>query len=129
MFNIFKKAKPVQNGPDFSGVDSVDKARDLAARGELERMMLLPEAFGGDDAPHNVVYVPIGFSDIKAGTDTNVVLPLATQGKVKSYTASPHYSGVSHVPVAVQIVASDPGHFSVLLRIWGEGLDEAYQPK
>lgn len=40
MFNWFKK-KPKPNGPDFSGIDSREKAEELFRRGDLEKMFLM----------------------------------------------------------------------------------------
>lgn len=125
MFGFFKGKSGGDRpggGPDFSHVDSADKARAMAANGELEALLLLPEAFGGDDGPHNVVYVPVGFSALKAQTDENVVATLAAEGRITRYSATPRYTGRSHVPVAIDIVASDPGRFELTINIWGEAL-------
>jgi hypothetical protein len=108
--------------PDFSSVDSLEKALSLVREGKLEKLLLLPEQFGGDERRENVVYVPVGIGALKAQTDSNVIAPLAAEGKVTRYNAAPQYAGKSFVPISIKIEASDPGHFAVDLAIWGEAL-------
>jgi len=122
MFGWFKKKSPQPNGPDFSGIDSREKAEELFRRGDLEKLYLRPLEFGGEDNPLNTLYVPVGLADIKAGIDNNVIGPLASDGKITKYTASPEYQGKSFIPIAIKIVASDPGEFSTTINIWGEAL-------
>ncbi|WP_020467828.1 hypothetical protein [Zavarzinella formosa] len=122
MFGWFKKKATQPTGPDFSAVDSQAKAMELYERGDLEKLFLMPLEFGGTDNPLNTLYVPVGVADIKAGIDNNVIGPLAAGGKITKYTASPEYQGKSFIPIAIQIVASDPGEFSTTINIWGEAL-------
>jgi hypothetical protein len=112
------------NGPDYSQVVSPQKARELFQRGELDRILLLPEEFGGEDVPRNVVYVPPGLGEIKAGIDQQI-LGLAEQGLVDRYKATPRYQGRSVVPIALEILAtssSRPGSFGGMVEMWGDGL-------
>jgi hypothetical protein len=122
MFGWSKKEKPKPNGPDFSSIDSLAKAEELFRRGDLEKMFLMPLEFGGEDHPLNTVYVPVGLAAVKASVDNNVIGPLAAAGKITKYTASPEYQGKSFIPIAVNIVASDPGEFIHTINIWGEAL-------
>src|SRR3954469_5363801 len=119
MFGWFKK-KPV--GPDFSSLDSQAKAEAAYRRGELEKLFLLPLEFGGQDIPDNYLFVPIGVADVKSGIDNNVIGPLVAEGKVTEYTATPEYQGDSFIPIALKIVASDPGEFTTTISIWGDAL-------
>lgn len=121
MLNWFRK-KPEHRGPDFSNVDSREKAEEMERRGELEAMYLVPLEFGGTENPINVLYVPIGVGAIKANIDRNVIKPLAAEGKLTNYHAEPQYQGKSFIPSAIKIVASDPGHFTTTIRIWGDAL-------
>jgi hypothetical protein len=121
MLGWFKKSPP-PNGPDFSEIDSQAKAEELFRRGDLEKLFLMPSELGGEDIPDNTLYVPVGVAAIKAGIDTNVIGPLAAQGKVARYTATPEYQGNSFIPIAINIVASDPGEFSTTINIWGDAL-------
>jgi hypothetical protein len=122
MFGWFKKKLPLSNGTDFSEVDSREKAQELVQRGKLEKLHLMPLAFGGEDSPLNILYVPIGVVEIKSGIDTNVIDPLFEEGQVTKYTATPEYQGNSIVPIAIRIVASEPGDFTTTINIWGEAL-------
>jgi hypothetical protein len=122
MFGWLKKKPAKPNGPDFSEIDSVAKAIELFDRGELEKLFLMPLEFGGTDNPLNTLYVPIGIADIKAGVDNNIIGPLAAEGKISKYTASPEYQGNSFIPIAIKIEAKDPGQFSTTINIWGDAL-------
>ena len=122
MIGWFKKKSPQPNGPDFSTVDSRAKAMELLEQGDLEKLFLMPLAFGGTDNPLNTLYVPVGVADIKADIDTNVIGALAAEGKITKYMASPEYQGRSFIPIAIKIVASDPGEFTTTINIWGEAL-------
>jgi len=120
MFGWLKK-KP--NGPDFSGVDSREKAEALFQQGILQKAYLMPLEFGGQDSPLNCVFVPQFAAQLKAQNDTNIILPLAQDGKIKHYDAKPEYQGNSFVPIALRVTASDPGHFTYDIKIWGAALD------
>ena len=122
MLGWFKKKPPPPNGPDFSAIDSQARAEELFRRGELEKLFLMPLAFGGEDIPPNTVYVPVGFATIKDRIDHNVIGPLVEAGTVTSYTASPQYQGASFIPISIRIVASNPGEFTTTLNIWGDAL-------
>jgi hypothetical protein len=122
MFGWSKKKAPPPKGPDLSAIDSQAKAEELFRRGDLEKLFLMPLEFGGEDVPVNTLYVPVGMAGIKAGIDHNVIGPLAVEGKITKYTATPEYQGRSFIPIAIKIEASDPGEFSTTINIWGEAL-------
>ncbi|WP_207548724.1 hypothetical protein [Mycolicibacterium peregrinum] len=114
--------------PDFSMVDSAQKAEELYAQGQLERMLLLPAEFGGVDIEQNVVYVPVGFTAAKAEIDNNVISPLIQEGKVQAYSAVPEYEGASFVPIAIQISAWHPDSpetstVAGTLAAWGSAVE------
>jgi hypothetical protein len=114
-------------GPDFSMVDSAEKAEQLCAQGQLERMFLMPAEFGGQDHIQNVVYCPIGSAAAKADVDFNIIAALIRDGKVQAYSAVPIYEGDSFVPVAVEISAwhpetPDTGAFNARVAMWGSAL-------
>lgn len=127
MFGWFKKKSHQPNGPDFSEIDSQAKAEELFRGGDLEKLYLMPLEFGGQDIPVNILYVPIGLAAIKTGIDNNVIGPLADEGRITKYTATPEYQGKSFIPIAIKIVASDPGEFSTTINIWGEALTRNQQ--
>ena len=114
---------PTSTGPDYSMVDSRQKALARAVRGDLVPLQLLPAIFGGDDSAENLVFVPSFAADLKNRTDENVIAPLAREGKFTRYRATPEYWGNSFVPIAIRIVAEDPGSFAYDLAIWGEALE------
>ena len=122
MFGWLKKTSPPPNGPDFSAIDSQEKAEELFRRGDLEKLHLMPLEFGGEDIPLNTLYVPVGVAAVKAGIDNNIIGPLAAEGKITKYTATPEYQGQSFVPIAIKIVASNPGKFTTSIHIWGDAL-------
>src|SRR4030095_16924420 len=123
MFGFFKKKeKSPPAGPDFSQIDSQAKAEQLFQSGTLEKLFLMPLAFGGEDVPGNVLYVPLGATDIKCGIDTNIIGPLAEEGKISKYKAEPEYQGDSFIPIAIKITAWDPGQFTTTINIWGDAL-------
>ncbi|MBX3401203.1 MAG: hypothetical protein KF873_20920 [Gemmataceae bacterium] len=113
------------NGPDFSNIDSRAKAEELFRRGDLEKVFLMPLEFGGEDIPQNTLYVPVGMANVKADIDNNIIGPMAAAGKITKYTATPEYQGNSFIPIAINIVASDPGEFQSTIKIWGEALSRA----
>jgi len=119
-----RSKKPASRGPDFSDVDSPKKAEALYRKGQLEKLLLLPPEFGGEDIPDNTLYVPIGVGAIKNRIDQNMIGPLVDEGKVRQYTAEPEYQGDSFIPIALKITAWDPGEFTTTIRIWGEALSQ-----
>ena len=123
MFDWFKKQSPTPNGgPDFSDINSKEKAEARLQSGELEKLLLLPADFGGTDDPRNIVYVPRGFVAAKRDIDTNIIKPLIESEKITEYQATPEYQGKSFVPIAIKIVARNPGSFTTDINIWGKAL-------
>lgn len=93
--------------------------------GELERLFLLRAEWGGIDDPRNIVYVPRAFIAIKNNIDINIIKPLIESGKVTEYQATPEHQGKSFVPIAIEIVARNPGSFTTRINIWGKALARA----
>lgn len=105
---------------------SQTQAEELARAGRLEKLLLLPEIFGGQpDLPQNIVYVPVGLAEVKRHIDENIILPLAREGTVTLYSATPEYAGDSFIPIAITITASEPGSFTTTIAVWGEALTRA----
>jgi hypothetical protein len=132
VFGFFRKKPPAipqtpdyfhAPGPDFSQVDSQAKAEELFEKGDLEKLFLLAPEFGGPDAAHNVLFVPVGLAAVKAGIDTNILAPLIAEGKVSQYKATPKYQGNSFIPISIDIRAWNPGEFMMTINIWGEALN------
>lgn len=109
MFGWFKKKPHRPNGPDFSAIDSREKAVELFERGELEKLFRMPMEIGGLDNALNALFVPVGVASIKAGIDNNVIAPLAADGKITRWSAGamPEYQGRSAIPIAIKVVGPD----------------------
>ena len=115
-------------GPDFSGIDSMEKAKKLVADGKLEKLYLLPIEFGGKDIPANTLYVPVGLAKVKAHID-NIIGNMVKSGRVTQYSAEPEYSGHSVIPTRIRIRAWNPRErdrgrrsFKTQIKIWGDAL-------
>lgn len=124
MFKWFGRGNRAGGGPDFASIDSREKAEVLSQRGELQKILLIPAEFGGQDIPPNVVYVPVFAAEVKARIDQNMIKPLVTTGKVTRYQATPEYEGRSFVPISIAISATNPGSFSARVAVWGRGLHD-----
>ncbi len=124
MLGWFKKSppQPPGSGPDYSDVDSMDKAKALARDGKLTKLLLHPAQFGGEDVPNNIVYVPPFVAERKDAIEANIVAPLIREGKVSMYAVTPAYQGRSVVPSAIGICASQPGDFTATIGVWGKAL-------
>jgi len=123
-----KEPGPPAHGPDFSSIDSREKALAQVSEGKLEPLYLMPSEFGGMEVPMNIVYVPVGFAEVKRRIDLNIIAPLIQNGDVQQYAAVPEYRGRSFVPMAIRIEATDPKKFVSSINIWGEALDRDANP-
>lgn len=123
MFNWFKKKdktkleSTITNGPNFSDIDSHEKAENLYNQGELAKLYLLPLEFGGMDAPMNIVYVPEFVNMLKKRFDI-MIEELLQEGKQLSYNASPEYKGKSFIPSKLNISVSGDAEFIETIQIW-----------
>jgi hypothetical protein len=117
-----KSSPPVQD-TDFRAIDSRPKAEALHRAGSLGKLLLMPREFGGSDQPVNTLYVPPAIAQRKSAIDLEVILPLAQQGKITHYTATPEYHGKSVVPAALTITVSDPVTYRFTINIWGPALE------
>lgn len=93
------------HGPDFSHIDSREKAIKSYTDNELVKIHLMPLGFGGADIPQNVLYVPEFASSFKARLDA-MVAGWLTDGKKLSYSAVPDYKGKSFIPskLVIQLI-------------------------
>jgi hypothetical protein len=128
MLSWFRRHNAPSTGPDYRHVDSREKAEELYRRGELQKLLLLPTEFGGQDIPPNIVYVPAMAVELKARIDLNTIGPLAEKGQVSRYTATPEYEGKSAIPSLIRISATDPGHFEGTIAIWGKPVQQNPNP-
>ncbi|WP_420574775.1 hypothetical protein [Kordia sp.] len=121
MFNWFKKKDKKdaasQNGPDFSTVDSNEKAINLYEKGELAKLHLMPLEFGGEDGPGNTLYTPAFAQQFKQRFDA-MIEELLHDGKNLNYVAKPAYKGKSFIPSQLTIEVTGDADFTEVINIW-----------
>ena len=121
MVNWFKKKKnsetEIKNGPDFSEIDSNEKAIDLYNKGELVKIHLMPIEFGGDDNPMNTLYAPEFAKEFKGRFD-GMIEQMLIDGKQLSYSTSPKYKGNSFIPSQLIITVDGDVNFEETINIW-----------
>ena len=117
LFDKFRK-KP-EESLDFSGEDSREKAEELAKRGILRPLYLMPLRFGGEESEHNRLWVPPAAVELKDRWD-GMVEQLLRQGKVNGYACTPEYKGDSFVPSRITVEAKMDGRpvFTESVSIW-----------
>lgn len=122
---LASKKKPDPPGPDFSSIDSEEKAEALAREGTLAPLCMMPLRFGGEESARNRLLVPPAVVALKDRCD-GMVEDLLRQGKVSGYQCRPEYQGTCFIPTAVNVVASQKGEpvFTQRIRIWGDALKE-----
>lgn len=109
--------EPDNTSPDFSEIDSLEKAQQLYAQNILAKLYLMPLDFGGQDAPHNILYVPAVVSALKARFDA-LVEELLKQDKELSYSAEPEYKGRSFIPSKLHMRVSGDASLNESIDIW-----------
>lgn len=117
LFDRFKKDK---NQPaDFSGVDSHDKAAELAEKEILAPLYLMPLRFNGEESAANRLFVPPAVVTLKDRYD-DMVEKLLREGKVNGYACTPQYKEHSFVPSELEVTAKMDGKpvFSETIHIW-----------
>ncbi|MBK7161308.1 MAG: hypothetical protein IPH79_01900 [Sphingomonadales bacterium] len=105
---------------DFSDVTSVEDAKRLEAKGELVKILLFPEEFGGADIPANVVFVPEAAADAKA-LITETLIKYVEDDLINKLTVEPEYKGNSFVPSRIVMKASHSdkhGGFEPTIKVW-----------
>ncbi len=117
LFAMKSFSQEAENGPDFSGIDSNEKAIALFEKGELSKIYLMPLEFGGEDIDVNTLYVPEFVQVFKKQFD-KIVEDLLIDGKRLSYSAEPEYKGKSFVPSKLTIVVTGDSEFTETINIW-----------
>ncbi|MBN3575636.1 hypothetical protein [Vibrio neptunius] len=106
--------------PDFSKVDTREKALTLVQQGELFEVLLLPTELGGKNEPRNIVFVP---EDISAAHEQNTqnVLSLIKDKLINRLEVQPVYKENSFVPSQVKMIGRhsvEKRRFITVLNIW-----------
>ncbi len=107
-------------GLDFSHIDSKEKAIALSEKGELFKILLFPDEFGGQDIPQNVVYVPAGVPEIKDQI-TGTLIRFVKDGLIDNLKVEPEYKRRSFVPSKIKMFTSHSGksgQFNPTIEIW-----------
>ena len=119
-FNWFKKKtqdNSKENLPDFSRIDSNEKALDLYNKKELEKIYLMPLEFGGEDNLLNVIYAPIFTKTLKDKFDL-MAENLLEEGKKLNYSAIPEYKGDSFIASKLILNITGDTNFKETINIW-----------
>ena len=106
--------------PDYSEVTSREKAQALEAKGELVKILLFPEEFGGSDTPENVVYVPKAAADAK-DLITETLVRFFKEGLIDNLQVEPTYKGDSFIPSRLVMKTSHStkeGKFNPTIEVW-----------
>jgi hypothetical protein len=106
--------------PDFSAIESLAAAQDLAGQGKLVPVLLFPAELGGADIPLNKVYVT---PEAAAARERAVatVITMLEEGKVNQMDVKPAYKGRSFVPSSIVMQAwhtGKGGRFEVTIPVW-----------
>lgn len=117
LFALNSYSQEVENGPDFSNIDSIDKAVALYEKGVLSKIYMMPLEFGGEDIPANTLYVPEFVQEFKEGFD-RMVEKLLEEGKRISLDANPEYKGKSFIPSKLTLEVSGEAEFIETINIW-----------
>lgn len=122
MLNWFKKKNSDESNenitnPDYSEIDSNEKAIELYEKGKLVKVYLMPLEFGGVDNLTNYLYAPTFARDFKGSFD-QIVDNLLADGKNLSYSAAPEYKGKSFIPSKIIIKVSGDSNFVETINIW-----------
>ncbi|WP_340062972.1 hypothetical protein [Ascidiimonas aurantiaca] len=116
-FALKSFSQEVENGPDFSDIDSIEKVIELYEKGELFKIYMMPLEFGGGDSAENTLYVPEFVQKFKKQYD-KIVEDLLLDGKKLSFEATPEYKGRSFVPSKLKLVVTGDSEFTETIHIW-----------
>lgn len=117
---LFMSANVLAKTLDYSHVTSLKIAQELAEKGELEKILLFPEAFGGEDIPVNVLYVPLEIAEIKAQL-TETTINYMEQNLINKLEVLPTYKGDSFIPATIEMKmwhSDKEGIFNPIINIW-----------
>jgi hypothetical protein len=103
--------------PDYSHIDSNEKAQQLCAAKELVKLHLMPLDWGGEDIALNIIYVPEFVLELKAVID-GVIEDFLTAGLSIHYSCSPEYRGNSFIPCSLVISYSGDRENKHTIEIW-----------
>jgi hypothetical protein len=103
--------------PDYSHIDSNEKAQQLYAKKELVKLHLMPLDWGGQDIAMNIIYVPEFALEQKSVID-GMIEEFLVAGLNIHYSCSPEYKGNSFIPSRVVINYSGDRQNTHTIEIW-----------
>lgn len=117
LFDKYKKKETIK--PDYTEVDSMEKAIELANKGILQPLYLMPLRFNGEESARNRLFVPPVVVELKDRYD-DMVEDLLVKGHVNGYSCTPEYKGKSFIPSSLTVVARKDGQdvFTQKINIW-----------
>ena len=117
LFDFLKKKEEVV--VNFEEIDSNEKAMELAKKGALAPLYLMPLRFNGPESVENRLFAPKEVVKLKDRYD-DMVEDLLRQGKVSGYSCTPEYKGKSFIPCKLTIEASKDKEpvFTETINIW-----------
>ncbi|GAB2904451.1 hypothetical protein GCM10027046_37510 [Uliginosibacterium flavum] len=89
---------------DWSDVWMESEAEELVAKGQLFKILLTPEEFGGTESAYNTIYVPAGVARQKQEI-TNMLVTASMSGNVEMVRYETERRGSSIVPAKITIRA------------------------
>ena len=105
---------------DFSEIISQQIAQALYAQGKLEKILLFPSEFGGEDIPPNTAFVPLGISEIKQQL-TVTLMGFFNEGLIDNLSVDLEYKGNSFIPSKINMRAwhtEKEGSFNPSIDVW-----------
>jgi hypothetical protein len=103
--------------PDYSHIDSNEKAQQAYANKELVKLHLMPLDWGGQDVALNIIYVPEFVVEQKAEIDGMIESFLVAGLSIK-YSCAPEYKGNSFIPGSLVISYSGDREDTKTIEIW-----------
>jgi hypothetical protein len=103
--------------PDYSHIDSNEKAHQLYVNKELVKLHLMPLDWGGEDVALNIIYVPEVVVEQKAVID-GMIEDFLIAGLNINYSCSPEYKGKSFIPARLVISYTGDVENTHTIEIW-----------
>lgn len=105
---------------NFSRIESLAAAQELAKKGTLVPVLLFPSEVGGPDVPPNTVYITPEAAAERARA-VAAIIAMLEEGKVNQMDVKPTYKGKSFVPSSITMLAwhsQKGGRFEVTISVW-----------
>ena len=102
---------------DFQDIDSSVKLQKHFHRGDLVKILLMPEEFGGQDTALNTLFVTELARKEKVSFDKKV-LQIAGNGKKLFYNVSPEYKGKSMIASKLHLSIIGDASLDHTIHVW-----------